>query len=49
MKVEETSHCTSTIYDQTTLRLEAVQTVRKEGTYITEDGVRQKHGHGLSM
>lgn len=46
MKVEETSHCTSTIYDQTTLRLE---TERKEGTHIKEDGVRQKHGHGLSM
>lgn len=43
MKVEETSHCTSTIYDQTTLLLEAVQTESKERVAdIRENGVRQK-------
>lgn len=54
MKVEETSHCTSTIYDQTTLASEAAQRdgerrrEREGRRYYREDGVRQT-GAGLVL
>ncbi len=54
MKVEETSHCTSTIYDQTSLVSEAAQRdgerrrERERGRYYREDGVRQT-GAGLVL